>query len=85
MLFALKQCAMTWPVKKKNTALVVDDDPNVLQVLGGYMKAFNFDVETTENPRMAVELCRKNRFDIILSDLMMPQMNGLDSCRKSVR
>ena len=78
MLFALESFAMTWLAKKKNSALVVDDDPNVLQVLGGYMKAFNFDVETMENPRMAVELCRKNRFDIILSDLMMPQMNGLD-------
>ncbi len=69
---------MSWPGKKKNKALVVDDDPSVLQVLAGYMKAFDFDVETTENPRMAVELCRRNRFDIILSDLMMPEMNGLE-------
>ncbi len=69
---------MKWTSKKKNRALVVDDDPGVLGVLAGYMKAFDFEVETTENPRVAIELCRRNRFDIILSDLMMPQMSGLE-------
>ncbi len=69
---------MKWTTKKKNKALVVDDDPSVLAVLGGYMKAFDFEVETTENPRTAVELCRRNRYDIIMSDLVMPQMNGLE-------
>jgi DNA-binding NtrC family response regulator len=69
---------MNWPAKKRNKALVVDDDPSVLAVLGGYMKAFDFDVETTENPRTALELCRRNRYDIIMSDLVMPQMNGLE-------
>jgi DNA-binding NtrC family response regulator len=69
---------MNWMNKKKNKALVVDDDPSVLAVLGGYMKAFDFEVETTENPRTALELCRRNRYDIIMSDLVMPQMNGLE-------
>lgn len=69
---------MTWPGNKRNTALVVDDDPGVLQVLGGYMKAFDFDVETTESPRMALDMCRRTRFDVIMSDLVMPQMNGLE-------
>ena len=69
---------MSWLAKRKNKALVVDDDPSVLAVLGGYMKAFDFDVETTENPRTALELCRRNRYDIIMSDLVMPQMNGLE-------
>jgi DNA-binding NtrC family response regulator len=69
---------MNWLAKKKNKALVVDDDPSVLAVLGGYMKAFDFEVETTENPRTALELCRRNRYDIIMSDLVMPQMNGLE-------
>ena len=69
---------MVWNGKRKKKALVLDDDPNVLQVLGGYMNAFNFDVEATDNPRTALELCRNKRFDIILSDLMMPEMNGLE-------
>jgi DNA-binding NtrC family response regulator len=69
---------MNWLAKRKNKALVVDDDPSVLAVLGGYMKAFDFDVETTESPRTALELCRRNRYDIIMSDLVMPQMNGLE-------
>ncbi len=69
---------MNWLAKKKNKALVLDDDPSVLAVLDGYMKAFDFDVETTENPRTALELCRRNRYDIIMSDLVMPQMNGLE-------
>jgi len=69
---------MNWLTKKKNKALVVDDDPSVLQVLGGYMKAFDFDVDTTENPRTAVEMCRQTPYDIILSDLVMPEMNGLE-------
>jgi len=69
---------MKWLTKKKNKALVVDDDPSVLAVLGSYMKAFDFEVETTENPRTALELCRRNRYDIIMSDLVMPQMNGLE-------
>ena len=76
---------MNWLTKKKNKALVVDDDPSVLAVLGDYMKAFNFEVETTENPRTALELCRRNRYDIIMSDLVMPQMNGWSFFRRSAR
>jgi DNA-binding NtrC family response regulator len=78
MFFALKSFVMKWSSKKKSKALVVDDDPGVLGVLEGYMQAFDFDVETTENPHVALELCRRTRFDIILSDLMMPQMSGLE-------
>lgn len=69
---------MNWPGKKKNRALVLDDDPSVLQVLGGYMKAFDFEVQTTESPRLALELCRQSRFDVIMSDLVMPEMNGIE-------
>ncbi|NOZ47738.1 MAG: sigma-54-dependent Fis family transcriptional regulator [Chlorobi bacterium] len=60
--------------------LVVDDIPNNLQVLGSTLKRENFKVEFAINGKYALEWLYKREFDLILLDIMMPEMDGFETC-----
>lgn len=55
---------------------IVEDDQAISQMYRIKFLAENFDVETAENGRLGLELCEKMKPDIILLDLMMPEMTG---------
>jgi signal transduction histidine kinase/CheY-like chemotaxis protein len=58
------------------TALVVDDEPEVAEVLGLFASRAGYQVETAGNGAEAMALLRTRDFDVILSDLRMPQLDG---------
>jgi DNA-binding NtrC family response regulator len=64
---------------KQNQAsiLAVDDDATSLRVLSGYLKHFGFNVVTVSGGLAALELLRKRDFDLLISDLRMPDMDGI--------
>jgi len=65
----------------RGRVLVVDDEPLVLSVLGRMLSTAH-DVVTVGSAREALEeLGRGVNFDIILCDLLMPEMNGIDLYR----
>lgn len=64
-----------------NTALVVEDDPLIRQNIQHTLERF-MTVITAENGAEAIQLAEQNDFDIILSDVEMPIMNGIDMSRK---
>ncbi len=55
---------------------IIEDDPAILQMYRFKFEASGFDVETAENGRLGLELVKAMHPDIILLDLMMPEMNG---------
>lgn len=57
------------------TIMIIDDEIEVLNVLQTYLGR-NYLVETYTNPKHALEAARKNQFDLILSDIMMPGCDG---------
>ncbi len=57
--------------------LIVDDDETSLLVLGGYLKRFGFAVATASGGVQALELLRQREFDLLISDLRMPGMDGI--------
>ena len=61
--------------------LVVDDSKVQRKILMASMKRWGFDVEQAASGEEALEFCKSNRVDLILSDWMMPGMTGLDLCR----
>ncbi|MHA6264296.1 PP2C family protein-serine/threonine phosphatase [Arenibacterium sp. CAU 1754] len=61
--------------------LVVDDSRLQRRILVSSLRKWGFDVTEAESGDQAIELCAKSPPDLVLSDWMMPGMNGLDFCR----
>ena len=61
--------------------LVVDDNPTNLLVASGYLGKMGLQVETADSGPRAIELASGRRFDAILMDLQMPEMDGLTASR----
>ncbi|MEZ5025383.1 MAG: response regulator transcription factor [Chitinophagales bacterium] len=61
--------------------LVVDDEPDILEFLSYNLEKEGFTVETAENGKQALEKAKKNQPDIVLLDVMMPEMDGIEACR----
>ncbi len=60
--------------------LIVDDEPALLQVLECYLSMQDFDVCCTRHASQALELTGKFQPDLILCDVNMPELNGLEFC-----
>lgn len=62
----------------KFRAIVVDDEPVVCEAVKAILETENIDVETTISSLAAVDMIKNNGYDLIISDVMMPEMNGFD-------
>ncbi len=62
--------------------LVVDDSRAQRQLVSMQLKRWGYRVSECDSGQAALDLCRAQNFDIILSDWMMPGMTGLDFCRE---
>lgn len=58
--------------------LVVDDDQGMREFMEIMLVQEGYDVTSIGEPVKAIELCRKNAFDLIITDLKMPKISGLD-------
>ncbi len=61
--------------------LVVDDEPDIAELVTYNLKKEGFSVSSASDGNEALERIRKERFDFIILDLMLPGMPGLDICR----
>jgi diguanylate cyclase (GGDEF)-like protein len=66
----------------KDRILVVDDDPDILQFVEMNLDMEGFDALTAGSGRVALELARERPPDLILLDVMMPEMDGLTVLRR---
>lgn len=64
----------------KETILLVDDEPDILEFLSYNLKRENYTTYTAKNGFEAIELCKKIKPDLILLDLMMPEVDGIEVC-----
>lgn len=62
--------------------LVVDDIPANVKLLEARLSAEYFDVITASNGTQALEICARSECDLILLDVMMPDMDGFEVCRR---
>jgi DNA-binding response OmpR family regulator len=61
--------------------LLVDDDPGVLDVVAFMLRREGFDVDEERDGTAALERARKNGYDIVILDVMLPGISGTDVCR----
>jgi len=62
--------------------LVVDDEPFIVQLVADMLSEAGYDVDTAENGLIALEQIRQRSYDLILSDLRMPALDGLGLYRE---
>jgi len=70
------------PLSMNNRILVVDDTAANIQVLSGTLKAKGYQISVATNGRQALELLTRVQPDLILLDVMMPEMDGFETCRR---
>jgi putative nucleotidyltransferase with HDIG domain len=63
--------------------LVVDDEPSILELLDAKLSLEGYDCHTASNAESALALLRREAFDVILSDLRMPGLSGLDLMKEA--
>ena len=62
--------------------LVVDDEFRIRQIIRKYAEFEGFTVEEAVDGMQAIEICRKEQFDLIIMDVMMPELDGFSACRE---
>jgi DNA-binding response OmpR family regulator len=62
--------------------LVVDDEPPILELVRGYLEREGFTVRTVEDGLAAVEQVRADKPDVVVLDLMLPGLDGIEVCRQ---
>ena len=62
--------------------LVCDDEEGIRTLISKYARYEGYSVTTAENGQIAVELCKNKKFDIIILDIMMPQLDGFETARQ---
>lgn len=67
-------------MSKEAKILLVDDEPDILELLKFNLVKEGFDVETADNGKLGIEIASKFKPDIILLDVMMPEMDGIETC-----
>jgi two-component system sensor histidine kinase/response regulator len=60
--------------------LIVDDIPQNIQVLGSFLSTHNYNISFATSAKEVLQLLNDNHYDLILLDVMMPEMNGYELC-----
>ncbi len=72
-------------MKKKNEILVVDDEDIVRESLHDWLDGVGYDVTVAASAEEALEILKKKKFNIMLADLVMPGMNGIELMKEAKR
>lgn len=65
---------------KKEKILLVDDEPDIIDLISYNLEKEGYDIETATNGRDAITIAEKFMPDLILLDVMMPEMDGMETC-----
>ncbi len=68
--------------KKDIKILLVDDEPDILEIVGYNLSAEGYQIITAENGNEAVKIAKKEKPHLIILDVMMPEMDGIEACGK---
>ncbi|MFO7864877.1 MAG: hybrid sensor histidine kinase/response regulator [Salinivirgaceae bacterium] len=69
-------------INKTPRILIVDDFVSNIQVMASMLKPHNYDIEFTTSGTEALEWVQQEEFDLILLDVMMPEMDGFEVCAR---
>lgn len=83
LLESLKKHSLTTKVKRKPVnVLIIDDDPQILQLMTATLEAEGFGVIKTQRAEEGISLALEIQPDLIILDLLMPEVNGFEALRQ---
>lgn len=62
--------------------LIVDDEEKIRTIIKKYAEFEGYDIQEAKDGMEAVQLCRRQEFDVIIMDVMMPELDGFSACRE---
>jgi two-component system alkaline phosphatase synthesis response regulator PhoP len=65
-----------------NKVLIIEDDIQIVELLKIHLADLSCEISSACNGKEALELASKNPFDLLILDLMLPGMNGMEICRR---
>ena len=68
--------------KKDTTILLVDDELDILEIIGYNLSGEGYNVVTAQNGVEAIKKAKKRKPKLIILDVMMPEMDGIEACEK---
>lgn len=68
--------------KSNIVILLVDDEPDILEIVGYNLKEEGYQVVTANNGLQAIEVAKIKKPQLIILDVMMPEMDGIEACEK---
>lgn len=80
-LALLPPCVIPYTATMAELILVVDDEPKIVRLARDYLVKHGFRVTTAADGKSALAAARREKPDLIILDLMLPQMDGRDVCR----
>lgn len=78
----MKQRTKTKRKKKNIRLLLVDDDPNMQRMVALFLNKNSYKLDIADNGRSALVRLEKQKYDLIISDMQMPLMDGSELLRK---
>jgi signal transduction histidine kinase len=63
--------------------LLVEDDPDTLELFKSYLEVRDFETATATNGEEALQVLKRDRFDLMITDIKMPRMSGIELIRRS--
>jgi len=69
-------------MSKSTRILIVEDHKDIAEMLYEYFERRDYELDYASDGRVGFNLANQNDYDVILLDLMLPEMDGLDVCRK---
>jgi two-component system, sensor histidine kinase and response regulator len=70
------------PTATDTRILIVDDTPANIQALAAILKSKGYQISAATNGKQALEALARMQPDLILLDVMMPEMDGFETCRQ---
>jgi two-component system alkaline phosphatase synthesis response regulator PhoP len=68
--------------KRDIKILLVDDEPDILEIVGYNLSAEGYQIITASNGLEAVKIAKKEKPQLIILDVMMPEMDGIEACEQ---
>ena len=68
--------------RERLDVLLVDDEPDILEIIAYNLERGGFSIQTAKNGREALKKALKYRPQLILMDIMMPEMDGIEACEQ---
>ena len=62
--------------------LIVDDELNIRELVKKYAVVENFESDTATNGIEAIEMCKHNEYDLVIMDIMMPELDGFSAVKE---